>query len=68
MIVANIIEGLQLINKSKPETESDYHFRAEHDEVWAGSLDWPMPEEDKKRMEDLGWRPDEDCDGWRAMV
>lgn len=68
MTTTNIIEGLQLINKSKPEGESDYHFRAEHDEVWAGSLDWPMSEEDKKRMEELGWHADEDCDGWRAMI
>lgn len=68
MTTTNIIEGLQLINKSKPEGKSDYHFRAEHDEVWAGSLDWPMPYEDKKRMEELGWAADEDADGWRATV
>lgn len=68
MTVTNIIEGLRLINKYKPEGQSDYHFRAEHDEVWAGSLEWPMPQEDKKKMEDLGWHTDEDCDGWRAMV
>lgn len=68
MTTTNIIEGLQLINKSKPEGKSDYHFRAEHDEVWAGSLDWPMSNEDKKRMEELGWNADEDCDGWRATV
>lgn len=68
MTVTNIIEGLQLINKSKPEGKSDYHFRAEHDEIWAGSLEWPMPDEDKNRMEELGWEPDENADGWRAMV
>lgn len=68
MTVISIIEGLQLINKSKPDGQSDYHFRAEHDEIWAGSLKWPMPENDKKRMEELGWNADENCDGWRAMV
>ena len=68
MTTTNIIEGLQIINKSKPEGESDYHFRAEHDGVWAGSLEWPMPEEDKKRMEELGWTADEEADGWRALV
>lgn len=68
MTVSNIIEGLQLIQKSKPEGESDYHFRAEHDEAWAGSLEWPMSEDDKKRMGVLGWYADEVSDGWRAMV
>lgn len=68
MTVSNIIEGLRLINKSKPENESDYHFRTEHDEVWAGSLDWPMPKEDKQMMKKLGWEADKNTDGWRAMV
>lgn len=68
MTVTKIIEGLRLINKSKPEGKSDYHFRADHDEVWAGCLGWPMPEEDKKRMEELGWQQDEDADGWRATA
>lgn len=68
MKVSDIIEGLNLIQKSKPESESDYHFRAEHDEIFVGSLEWDMPDEDKKRMEELGWNQDEDADGWRAMV
>lgn len=67
MNAAKIIEGLQLIQKSKPESESDYHFRAEHDRIWAGSLEWPMSEEDKKKLEELGWEADSDADGWSAM-
>lgn len=66
MTASNLIEGLELIQKSKPENVSDYHIRAEHDQIWAGSLDWPMPEEDKKRMKELGWHPEEDVDGWMA--
>lgn len=68
MEVTNIIEGLQLIQKSKPKNESDFHFRAEHDEIFVGSLEWPMPKKDKDRMEELGWTADEDVDGWRALV
>lgn len=68
MEVTKIIEGLQIIQKSKPENESDYHFRAEHDEIFVGSLQWAMPEEDKKRLEDLGWEADENIDGWRTGV
>lgn len=68
MKVSDIIEGLQLIQKSKPHCESDYHFRAEHDEIFVGSLDWPMAAEDKKRLHELGWEADEDIDGWKTSV
>ena len=68
MTVTNIIEGLQLIQKSKPAKESDYHFRAEHDEIFVGSIDWEMSDADKARMEELGWSADEDVHGWRASV
>lgn len=68
MRVPEIIEGLQIIQKSKPANRSDYHFRAERDEIFAGRLDWEMSDKDKKRMEELGWDADEDFDGWRASV
>lgn len=68
MKVTDIIEGLQLIQKAKPENESDYHFRAAHDEIFVGSLEWEMPEEDKLRMEELGWEQNEDIDGWTTYV
>lgn len=68
MTATNIIEGLQLINKNKPEGQSDYHVRAEHDKVWAGSLDWPMPEEDKQIMKSLGWQSDKEANGWGALL
>lgn len=68
MKVSYIIEGLQIIERSKPDYGSDYHFRAEHDEIFVGSLDWKMSDEDKVRMEDLGWEADEDVDGWRASI
>ena len=68
MEVTKIIEGLQIIQKSKPTKVSDYHFRAEHDEIFVGSLEWEMSDEDKNRMEELGWDADEDADGWRTSV
>jgi hypothetical protein len=68
MTVTNIIAGLQLIQKSKPVGESDYHFRAEHDEIFVGSLRWPMSEYDKAKMKEMGWIADDDIDGWRANV
>ena len=68
MEVTKIIEGLQIIQKSKSVAESDYHFRAEHDEIFVGSLKWCMSDEDKNRLEELGWIADEDIDGWRTSV
>ena len=68
MKVTNIIEGLQIIQKSKPAKEGDYHFRAEHDEIFVGSIKWKMSDEDKARMEELGWNADENSDGWQASV
>ena len=67
MELLKIIEGLQLIQKSKPENATG-HFRAEHDEIFVGSLNWRMSEEDKKRIKELGWEACEDADGWRACV
>lgn len=68
MTVNNIIRGLQIIQNAKPPLHSDYHFRAEHDEIFVGSLDWPIPDKDKEELQERGWSPDEDADGWRAMV
>lgn len=68
MTVSSIIEGLIIINKNKPVGEADYHMRAEHDLIWAGSLEWPMPEEDKARLNELNWRADEEANGWRGWV
>ena len=66
MEVSNIIKGLQIIQKSKPKEASDYHLRTNYTEIYAGSLDWEMSVEDKKRMAELGW---ESCsDGWRALI
>ena len=68
MKVTDIIKGLQLIQKSKPKEKSDYHFRAEHDQIYVGSLEWPMSDKDKAEMEELGWEADEDAEGWRTSV
>jgi hypothetical protein len=68
MTVENIIKGLQIIEKSRPAKESPHHFRAEHDEIFAGSLDWKMSKEDKQSLKELGWSRDKDADGWRTLV
>ena len=64
----DFIEGLTIIQKNKPESESEYYIRAEHDQVFVGSLSWKMPKKDKKRLLELGWTQDEFADGWVASV
>lgn len=68
MTVKIIIEGLRIIEKSRPSKQSPYHLRAEHDQVFAGSLEWPMSKKNKNKLEELGWTADKDVDGWRASV
>ena len=68
MIAKDLIKGLTIIEKYMPKGESGYHIRAEHDVIYAASLDWPISDKDKKELEELGFYPDEDADGWRAMV
>jgi len=68
MTVTNIIEGLLIIQKSKPNNESDYHFRAEHDVIFVSSLDWEISDEDKAKLEMLDWMEDEYANGWIAII
>lgn len=68
MDVPSIIEGLQIIQRCKPEMENDFHFRAEHDQIFVGSLKWLMCDADKFRLKQLGWMPDEGADGWVANI
>lgn len=68
MEVAKIIEGLMIIQKYKPNDTSDHHFRAEHDIIYVGSLDWSMKVEDKDRLRNLGWKEDPSAGGWSTFV
>jgi hypothetical protein len=68
MTAENLIKGLQIIEKSRPLEMSGYHIRADHDEIWAGDLCWPMPPGDAGQLEFLGWERDENANGWRATV
>lgn len=68
MTTENIIKGLQIIEKARPSNCTPYSFRAEHDEIFVGSLVYPISNEDKKTLDDLGWIENEDVDGWRAGI
>jgi hypothetical protein len=68
MTITNVIAGMQIVDSFRPDDKSPYHVRAEHDNIYIGSLDWPIPETEQMKLEDLGWEKDEDADGYRAMV
>ncbi len=56
-----ILEGLKIIAKYTPDTD----FAAEHDIIYCGECDeMNMSDEDKKKMEDLGWFIDEEYNCW----
>ena len=43
-----------------PEDQKDkFDFHAEHDQFWFGADDWVSNEEDRKKLDDLGWFIDE---------
>lgn len=63
MKLANIIEGMQIVAK---HSKDQYCVTAEHDQIWCGAYDLPMTEEEKKRMEELGWFEAEDS--WSVFV
>lgn len=68
MKVEDIIKGLQIIESHRPSNATPYHLRAEHDEIFVGSLVYQIPDDQKKILEDLGWIANEDVDGYRAGV
>jgi hypothetical protein len=64
MQIGKIVEGMQIIARHVPADA--YCMQAEHDQIWCGAYDLPLTEDEKKRMEDLGWFEAEDS--WSAFV
>lgn len=60
-----IIEGLQILEKHDPDT---YGVCAEHDIVYGGHGELPLTDEERKRMDDLGWFIDSDSGSWACYV
>lgn len=59
MRLADAIEGMLIIAKY---TNDQFCLQGEHDQVFCGSYDLPLSDQEKKRMEELGWF--EECDSW----
>lgn len=57
----NILEGLQIFDRIMPYDEYA-GFAAEHDVVYAGPHPEIVSDEDKAKLEELGWHPSEEFD------
>jgi hypothetical protein len=55
-----VVEGLQILAK--------YEDGNEHDIIWAGRISPSLTEEEKKKLNDLGWHYDEDVERWGIFV
>lgn len=53
MKLNDMIEGMQII--AKHVGNDQYCVQAEHDQFWCGGADLPLSDDEKKRMEELGW-------------
>lgn len=58
-----LLEGLRIIEKHRPPTESENHIIFSKDWIFVGDIAWPMEDEYKIRLADLGWLADTDAMG-----
>lgn len=62
----NFVEGIAILGKYLPEGKHD--IRAEHDQIWIGSVDMVTDSKDEARLLELGWDKDEEADGWSCQT
>ena len=61
-------DGLNILSKYLSKGEESY-VTAQHDILFAGpGLDGGISDEDKKKLEDLGWHFDEEFDCWARFT
>ena len=63
---SQVVEGLQIL--AKYEDGNEHTVTAEHDIIWAGRISPSLTEEEKKKLNDLGWHYDEDVERWGIFV
>jgi hypothetical protein len=59
MKAVDLIEALQIITRSQPETE----INVGHDTIYIGDYGAKMPKADRKALKDIGWSEMEDAWG-----
>lgn len=64
MITEDIIEGMLIVTKyDKPRQHGVW---AEHDQIYCGSFDLPVSDEDRTRLSELGWKEEDGV--WSCWV
>jgi len=63
--VRQVIEGLEILVKYAANKDA-HDFAAGHEQIYYGESDWSISEDDKKRLDELGWFIDEDS--WSRFV
>ena len=63
MTISKMIEGLQIFLKY-----GDDLVEAGHDEIWGPTADTKISEEDKKKLDELGWYLSDEYSCWTAYV
>ena len=58
MNLKNIREGIDIISKYYDDPEG-YHTGADHDQFYRWETDRPVSDEDKARLDELGWMYEE---------
>jgi hypothetical protein len=66
--VKTLYEGLEIILKyANPDQRDEYYLSAQDEQIWAGNYKGSlMTEDDKRKMEKLGWFEDEGS--WSLFV
>jgi len=65
---SSVLEGLKILAKYLPDTDG-YYVGAEHDELYVYEVKTDeITEEDRKRLEELGWDQGEDEGVWERYV
>jgi hypothetical protein len=55
MKLSAFAEGVAILVKYVKTREDECCLHAEHDELWIGNEDWDVSEEDRKKLEELGF-------------
>jgi hypothetical protein len=69
-LINEVIEGLQILKKYAGENSSS--IDAQHDVIYAGpsldELEGRLTEEDRKRLDELGWHEDTEGECWARFT
>jgi hypothetical protein len=70
---ADVIEGLEIFARLCKMGRSTHGILARHDVIYAGGIkrngpEEDVPDEDRKRLDELGWYWDSDMESWARCV